>query len=108
MLKSLDVPVDVYFAAGLTSSIHADRGRGTQLAVDFARRAGVPAATIAAIVQRDEAGMSEDVALGARFARTLLARNPAVEVCRDEIAQLWGPRAVIALEFAVMAGRAAA
>jgi len=100
-----DVPADVYYAAALTSSIHADCGPCTQLAVGFALRAGVPAATIAAIVKRDEAAMSQDVALGARFARTVLARNPAVDVCREEVLVRWGPRAVLALAFAVMASQ---
>jgi len=100
-----DVPTDVYFAAALTSSINADCGPCTQLGVGFALRAGVPAATIAAIVKRDEAAMSQDVALGARFARTVLARNPAVDVCREEIVTRWGSRAVLALAYAVMAAQ---
>src|SRR5262245_46705144 len=100
-----DVPIDVYLAAALTSSIQADCGPCTQLAVGMALRMGIAAPTIAAIVKRDEAAMSDEVALGARFARTVLARNPAVDVCREEIVQRWGPRALLALTFAVMSAQ---
>ena len=97
-----DVPADVYLAAALTSSIDADCGPCTQLGVDFALGAGVPAATIAAVVRGDEAAMSPAVALAVRFARAVLARDAAADACRDEIARRWGPRAVVTLAFAVM------
>jgi hypothetical protein len=100
-----DVPEDVRVAAGLTSSIQADCGPCTQLGVGFALQAGVPATTIAAIVRGDLSAMSHDVALGARFARAVLARDLAADECREEIERRWGPRAVVALAYAVMAGQ---
>jgi hypothetical protein len=100
-----DVPADVYAAAGLTSSIQADCGPCTQLGVGFAISAGVSPATIAAIVKQDEAAMSPEVALGVRFARAVLARDAAADECRAEILRRWGPRAVLALAFAVMAAQ---
>ena len=92
----------MYVAATLTSSIQADCGPCTQLGVGFALRAGVPAATIAAVVKGDEAAMSPDVALGVRFARAVLARDAAAERCREEIVRRWGPRALLALAFGIM------
>jgi hypothetical protein len=100
-----DVPADVYVAAGLTSSVQADCGPCTQLGVGFALSAGVPAATIAAVVKGDIEAMSPDVALGVRFARALLARDPAADACREEIVRRWGPRALLALAFGVMAAQ---
>jgi len=100
-----DVPVEVYLAAGLTSSIQADCGPCTQLGVGFALREGVAAATIAAVVKGDVAAMSHEVALGVRFARAVLARDPAADACREEVLRRWGPRAVLALAFAVMAAQ---
>jgi hypothetical protein len=100
-----DVPADVLAAAGLTSSIQADCGPCTQLGVGFALRAGVRAATLTAIIQQDEQAMPPDVALGARFARAVLARDPAADACRDEIVRRWGSRAVLALAYAVMAAQ---
>jgi hypothetical protein len=98
-----DVPADVYLAAALTSSIDADCGPCTQLGVDFAVRAGVPAATIATVVRGDEAAMSPAVALAVRFARAVLAREAAAaDACREEIARRWGTRAVVTLAFAIM------
>ncbi len=100
-----DVPLDVYVAAGLTSSIQADCGPCTQLGVGFALREGVPPATIASIVRGDLDAVSEDVALGARFARAVLARDLAADECREQIERRWGPRAVVALAYAIMAGQ---
>ena len=100
-----DVPFEVYVAAGLTSSIQADCGPCTQLGVGFALREGVAPATIAAVVKGDLAAMSDEVALGVRFAGAVLARDPAADACREEVLRRWGPRAVVALAFAVMAGQ---
>ena len=65
----------------------------------------MPAATIAAIVKGDEAAMSPDVALGCRFARAVLARDPAADGYRDQILRRWGPRALLALAFGTMAAQ---
>jgi hypothetical protein len=100
-----DVPADVYAATGLTASVHADCGPCTQLGVGFALQAGVAAPTIAAIVRGDEAAMSREVALGFRFARAVIARDPEADACRAEIERRWGPRAVLALTFAIMAAQ---
>ena len=97
-----DVPPAAYFAASLTASIHADCGPCTQLGVGFALRAGVPATTLAAVVKGDESAMSPEVALAVRFARAVLARDPAVDAHREEVARRWGPRAVLALAFGIM------
>lgn len=97
-----DVPPEVFVAAALTSSIQADCGPCTQLGVGFALKAGMPAATLAAIVKGDEAAMSHDVALGVRFARAVLARDATADVYREEIARRWGQRALIALAFGIM------
>jgi len=100
-----DVPADVYMAAGLTSSIQADCGPCTQLGVGFALQAGVPAAAIAAVVRGDFSAMSAEVALGARFALAVHARDPSADEYREEIERRWGPRAVVALAYAIMAAQ---
>jgi hypothetical protein len=97
-----DAPRDVLFAAGLTSSMHADCGPCTQLGVDFALQAGVAAPTIAAIVAGNEAAMPPEVALGVRFARAVIAHDAEADACREEIVRRWGPRALLALTFAIM------
>jgi hypothetical protein len=100
-----DVPSEVYIAAGLTSSMHADCGPCTQLGVAFALQAGVPARTIAAVVAGEQTAMSPNVALGVRFARAVIAHDPDADACREEIVRHWGPRAVLALSFAIMAAQ---
>jgi hypothetical protein len=100
-----DVPPEVRVAAGLTSSIAADCGPCTQLGVAFALAAGVSAETVASIVRGDEAAMSRDVALGVRFARAVLARDPTADDCREEILRRWGPRALLSMAYAVMAAQ---
>jgi hypothetical protein len=100
-----DVPADGYFAASLTSSMHANCGPCTQLGVGFALLAGVPARAVAAIIAGDETAMTPDVALGFRFAAAVLAHAPRVNELREEIVQRWGPRAVLALAFGIMAAQ---
>lgn len=100
-----DVPPEAHFAAGLTSSMHADCGPCTQLGVGFALEAGIPSATIAAIIAGDDAAMPRDAALAARFARAVLAHAPEADALREEIARRWGPKAVLSLAFAVMAAQ---
>lgn len=100
-----DVPAEASFAAGLTSSMHADCGPCTQLGVGFALEAGVSSSTIAAIIAGDDDAMPPDAALAARFARAVIAHDPDADACREEITRRWGPRAVLSLTFAVMAAQ---
>ncbi len=100
-----DVPYQAYAGAGLTSSVAADCGPCTQLGVGFALAGGISAETVAAILRGDDAAMPADAALAARFARALLARDPAVDPIRAEVVRRWGPRAVLSLTYAVMAAQ---
>jgi len=98
-----DVPADVYCGASLTSSVLADCGPCTQLGVGFALQAGVAPDTIAAIIRGDDGAMPPDVALAARFARAVLARDAPVDTYREEIQRRWGDRALLSLAFGIMA-----
>lgn len=100
-----DVPAEVHAAAGLTSSVEADCGPCTQLGVGFALKEGVAPAILAAIIKGDYGAMPPEVALGARFARAVLARDEAAGACREEIERRWGPRAVISLAYAIMSAQ---
>ena len=100
-----DVPVDALAAAAITAVRHEDCGPCTQLGVGFALRAGIPSATIAAVVEGDVSAMSAEVALGVRFARAVLARDAAADEHREEILRRWGPRALLALSFSMMAAQ---
>lgn len=100
-----DVPKETYFAAAMTSSIQADCGPCTQLGVGFALEGGLSPALVAAVVAGDEAALPREAVIGVRFARAVLARDPEADIWREEITRRWGPRAVIALAFGVMASQ---
>jgi hypothetical protein len=96
------VPIDVYYAAAITGAMVADCGPCTQLVVTMALRDGVPAVTLAKLVRGDEEVMTEPTRLGARFARAVLARDPAADELRETIIKRYGQRAVISLGFALV------
>ena len=69
---------------------------------------GVDPRTVAAVVEGNEDGdaaLGEPARLGARFARAVLAHDPAADELREIIARRWGPRAVVSLAFAITASR---
>lgn len=108
-----DVPADVYYAAKLTAVVAEDCGPCSQLVVAMALGDGVDPRTIAAVVEGNEeenqenndAVLAEPARLGVRFARAVLAHDPAADELRETIARRWGPRAVVSLAFAITASR---
>jgi hypothetical protein len=100
-----DVPLHVYFAATLTASMHADCGPCTQLGVGFALKSGVDAALIAAVIAGNLDALPEDAALAVRFARAVLAHAAEVDAHREQLVRRFGPRAVLALSFGIMAAQ---
>jgi hypothetical protein len=100
-----DAPLDVYYAVKITAVVAADCGPCAQLVVGMALADGLPAATIAKILQADESVMTDNVRLGVRFARAVLARDAAADELREQIATRWGPRAVISLGFALVSSQ---
>jgi hypothetical protein len=100
-----DVPAAAYFAAKIAATAVEDCGPCTQLMVTMAERAGVPAATLRAVLAGDARAMGDEAALGWQFARAVLAHDPAAEALRRRVAELWGRRAVISLAYAITAGR---
>jgi len=100
-----DVPPEVLLAAGLTAIIAEDCGPCTQLGISMALAEGIPARTIAAIVSGDTSAMSAEVALGAEFARAVLARTPAADDLREQIVARWGQRALVSIAFAITMSR---
>lgn len=100
-----DVPADVYYAASLTAIIAEDCGPCSQLGVAMALGEGVDPRAIAAVVGGNETVLAEPMRLGVRFARAVLAHDPAADELREAIARRWGPRAVVALAFAITAAR---
>jgi hypothetical protein len=100
-----DIPRDVHYGASITAVMAEDCGPCTQLAVGMALAEGATHTVIGNIVAGDVVALPEDVALGVKFARAVLAHAPEIEELRPEIERRWGKRAVVSLTFAITAAR---
>jgi hypothetical protein len=100
-----DVPLEAWYAAGITAVRHEDCGPCTQLAVTMAERAGVSPAVLRAVLADDPAAMPPDVALVWTFTRATLAHDAAADGHREAIVKRWGRRALVSLAFAITAAR---
>lgn len=98
-------PVNAYTAAGLVAVMAEDCGPCTQLGIVMAESEGVDPKVLRAIVTRDFAAMPPEAALGARFAEATLRHAPEADELREEVIRQFGKRALIALSFAILAGR---
>jgi len=100
-----DVPLEAWFAAGITAARLEDCGPCTQLGTLMAERQGVRPEVLRAIFADDIAVMPDDVALAWRYTKALLAHDAAADDYRAVILKRWGPRAVVTLAFAIAAAR---
>lgn len=100
-----DVPRDVYYAAKLVATLAEDCGPCTQLVVAMALEDKVEPRGLSAVIAGDDAALTADQRLAADFARTVLAHDLAADEHRDRIVEKWGKRALVALSFAIVAGR---
>lgn len=100
-----DLPLEPWFAAGITAVRHEDCGPCTQLGVTMAERAGVRPAVLRAVLADDPHAMPPDVALVWKFTRATLAHDAAADEYREAIVERWGRRALVSLAFAITAAR---
>jgi hypothetical protein len=100
-----DVPLDAWFAAGITGVRHEDCGPCTQLAVTMAERAGVRPDVLRALLSDTPDAMPPDVALVWRFTRATLEHDPAADDYREVIVERWGRTALVSLALAITAAR---
>ena len=100
-----DIPIEPWFAAGITAVRHEDCGPCTQLGVTMAERAGVSPAVLRAVLADDPDAMPPDVALVWRFTRATLAHDAAADEYRERIVKRWGRLALVSLAFAITASR---
>src|SRR5215831_10037112 len=77
-----NVPIEPWFAAGITAVRHEDCGPCTQLGVSMAERAGVSPAILRAVLTEDPGAMPPDVALAWNFTRATLAHDAAADEYR--------------------------
>ena len=100
-----DIPIEPWFAAGITAVRHEDCGPCTQLGVTMAERAGVSPVVLRAVLAGNPAAMPPDVALVWKFTRATLAHDPSADDYREAIVERWGRRALVSLAFAITAAR---
>jgi hypothetical protein len=99
------IPIEPWYAAGITAVRHEDCGPCTQLGVSMAERAGVSPAVLRAVLTDNPDAMPTDVALAWRFTRATLAHDPLADEYREAIVKRWGRLALISLAFAITAAR---
>jgi hypothetical protein len=100
-----NVPLEPWFAAGITAVRREDCGPCTQLGVAMAERAGISPAVVRAVLTDDPGTMPPDVALVWKFTRATLAHDAAADDYREEIVERWGRLGLVSLAFAITAGR---
>lgn len=100
-----ELPIEPWYAAGITAVRHEDCGPCTQLGVTMAERAGVSPAVLLAILADNPDAMPPDVALAWKFTRATLAHDASADGYREEIVNRWGRLALISLAFAITAAR---
>ena len=100
-----DIPLDAWFAAGITAVRHEDCGPCTQLAVAMAERSGVSPAVLRALLSDQPEAMPAEVALVWKFTRATLAHDAAADGYREEIVKRWGRKALLSVAFSMTAAR---
>ena len=100
-----DIPIEPWYAAGITAVRHEDCGPCTQLGVTMAERAGVSPSVLRAVLADNPDAMPPDVALAWKFTRATLAHDSAADEYREAIVKRWGRLALISLAFAITAAR---
>jgi hypothetical protein len=100
-----DLPMEVWYAAGITAVRHEDCGPCTQLGVAMAERAGVRPVVLRSVLADNADAMPPDIALVWKFTRATLAHDAAADEYREAIVKRWGQRALVSLAFAITAAR---
>jgi len=99
-------PAAALCAAGMAAMYVEDCQPCSQIGLDIARQAGVPAEVVRAIVAGDKLSMGDDAALAWRFANAVLARNEeAAAPLRREIVHKWGSAGLMAISLQITTAR---
>lgn len=100
-----DASPDLLAGATLAAVLREDCGPCAQLNIDMLQAFGTDPAQIRALVKRDFDAASSGTVLGFRFAEHLIDGHPETDALRELIAEQYGPRATLALAYAVLVTR---
>jgi hypothetical protein len=100
-----EVPPAPWYAAKLVATMAEDCGPCTQLVADMALAAGIPGEVVRQVVAGREEALGAEVLLGYRFARAVLAHDPAADELREEVVRRWGRRGLVSLAFGITGSR---
>lgn len=97
-----DLPRDAFHAASIGGALHEDCGPCVQITTDMALEAGMPPATISALIS---GGGEGDAKLAFDYARALLAGDEDVDTIREQVKARFGDKGLIALSLTAMTAR---
>ncbi len=99
------VPYVAWSAARLAATLSEDCGPCTQLGIDMALRAHVPADTLKALLRGDLEHVDADASLGFRYGTAVAQNSPDAVALAEEVEQRYGKRGAVSLAFAVTSVR---
>lgn len=99
------VPTDVFFVTKIAGVLHEDCGPCVQLGIDLAEQAGVPQATLRALVTGNLEALPEDCRLAAQFAQAVLTRDSRADELRSQLEAKFGALGIVSLAFALTSAR---
>jgi hypothetical protein len=99
------VPVEASFAAKIVGAMAEDCGPCTQLVVDQALEAGMPADQIEAVLRRNTRVMNAATVLGFRFADAVVRRSADDDEYREAVRAQWGDKGVVDLTMVLQMSR---
>jgi alkylhydroperoxidase family enzyme len=99
------MPADAYFVARLTAVRHEDCGPCVQTVIRYARKAGVDAGVLRAVVEGRAAALPPDLAEIHRFAQAVVSCDPACAEQSEALRRRYGDAAMVDLAFGIATGR---
>ncbi|TMP27606.1 hypothetical protein CWB99_14215 [Pseudoalteromonas rubra] len=99
------LPPAPLYAARLRAILWDDCGPCTQLLVNMALEAAVPAAQVSAIVNKELAALPDELAQIVEFTDLVLAHDPSADDIRPHIRAMWGDQGLIAIAFSISSCR---
>ncbi|QPB85968.1 hypothetical protein CWC22_023510 [Pseudoalteromonas rubra] len=99
------LPAAPLYAAKLRAILWDDCGPCTQLLVNMALEAGVPATQVSAIINKDLAALPDELAQIVEFTDQVLAHNPGADDIRPHILSKWGDKGLTAIAFSISSCR---